>query len=131
MNASTPQIPQPPPRLAQLRCVNHGDREAAARCPGCQRYYCRECVSPFDHRLLCAQCIREAAREETPEPKRRLYFPAAPFQLVAGLVLLWIIFYAAGSALLSIPTSFQRKYNALSERYYDSGEGAWDVEGEP
>lgn len=106
MNPATPETPPARP-LLQQRCYHHGDREAAARCSGCGRFYCRECVSPFDHRLLCAGCIRAAA-EGPPLPARPRRVLATPvFQALVGLLVLWMVFYITGSILLNIPNTFQ------------------------
>ena len=43
--------------LRQQRCVLHPEREAVARCPECGRFFCRECVTEHEGRLLCAACI--------------------------------------------------------------------------
>ncbi len=49
--------------LSGKRCFNHAGREAAARCPGCRRFYCRECVTEHDGRVLCAECLRRRAHD--------------------------------------------------------------------
>jgi len=87
-----------PPVLEQ-RCWNHEDREAVCRCPQCGRSYCRECVTEHQSRLLCAACLRAAARES--RPARRIFRRFLPAGMaLAGLVLAWFVFYGAGEALL-------------------------------
>jgi hypothetical protein len=91
--------------LAHQRCFNHSGREAAARCLGCQQYFCRECVTEHEDRVLCAVCLQKLARP--PLTRHRAFLGAARFvQCLGGLVLLWFFFYLAGEALLSIPSSF-------------------------
>jgi hypothetical protein len=106
MNA--PPIPLPPGGLGQLharRCVRHPTREAAARCPGCGEFFCRECVVEHDGKLLCSTCIarRVAAtgrRAERLAAVRR--FASAG----GGVLALWIVFYWVGALLLKIPPDF-------------------------
>jgi hypothetical protein len=43
------------------QCVRHPGRPAVARCLGCQRSYCRECVVEHGGRRLCAECLRGEA----------------------------------------------------------------------
>jgi hypothetical protein len=80
-------------------------REAVARCPGCQHYFCRECVSEHDDQVLCAACLQRRAR--VPLLKRRgfAYFMRAVLCIV-GLLVAWIFFFVLGESLLSMPDSF-------------------------
>jgi len=43
--------------LTHQRCHHHQFREAAARCPECGRYFCRECITEHADRVLCASCL--------------------------------------------------------------------------
>jgi hypothetical protein len=90
--------------IAQERCFNHGSREAVARCPKCERYFCRECVSEHEGRVICAFCLKRLS----PEPVSR--YPLAGLvraaQILMGALLLWSAFYLLGRALLSLPASF-------------------------
>jgi hypothetical protein len=91
--------------LAEQRCFNHAGREAVARCPECTQFYCRECITEHDDRVLCAACLRKLAR--VPLFRRRGFartFRTA--QVMVGLMAAWLFFYLIGSALLSIPASF-------------------------
>jgi hypothetical protein len=91
--------------LADQRCFNHAQREAVARCPACTQFFCRECITEHDDRVLCAACLRKLAR--VPLLKRRGFarvFRGA--QVMLGLLAAWLFFYLIGSALLSIPASF-------------------------
>ena len=91
--------------LVHQRCLHHGNREAVARCPECKRFYCRECVSEHDNRILCAGCLR------------RLLEPAAPRRghldgicrlgmSAIGFALIWFFFFLIGRGLIAIPSSF-------------------------
>ena len=81
------------------RCWNHEAREAACRCPACGRSYCRECVSEHDGRLLCAACLSALTvrRVEETGGLRRL---APPAMIAAGILLAWLIYWAAGVGLI-------------------------------
>ena len=83
------------------RCWNHEAREAVCRCPECGRSFCRECVTEHDARLLCVSCLAAAARVEKARVSglRRL-LPAG--MLLAGLLLAWFVFFAAGESLILI-----------------------------
>ncbi len=91
--------------LASQRCLLHPRREAIARCPECRRSYCRECVTEHDGRLLCAACLRRATQTAIPK-LHRLAWLAAPFHLVTGLVVAWVLFYLLGLALLRTPSEW-------------------------
>jgi hypothetical protein len=40
--------------ITQQRCLNHMLREAVARCPECSRFFCRECITEHEDKVLCA-----------------------------------------------------------------------------
>jgi uncharacterized paraquat-inducible protein A len=52
--------------MAKLCCVNHPSREASARCPECKRYFCRECTTEHDSRILCASCLNRLTNKSGP-----------------------------------------------------------------
>lgn len=91
--------------LTRQRCFHHASREAVARCPECGNTFCRECVTEHDGRVICAVCLGRLA-ETRHEPRRRLAELLRPAQVVAGLLLLWLLFFAAGRALVAIPSPF-------------------------
>jgi hypothetical protein len=91
--------------LSQQRCFNHSQREAVARCLGCRQFFCRECVTEHDDRVLCAACLEKLARP--PLTRSRAFAGAARVAVCLGsLLLLWFCFYLAGEWLISIPASF-------------------------
>lgn len=94
--------------LAQQRCFHHALREAVARCPECRRYYCRECITEHEERLICSSCLRLlAAPPERPGWRLRLgWMAAALVPGLLGIIAAWFFFYAIGAMLLSVPTSF-------------------------
>jgi hypothetical protein len=91
--------------LSAQRCAQHADREAAAKCPGCGHFFCRECVVEHGGRLLCSACLKKASSVVAARhPGWRRAIP----MLVAGLgvVLLWGVFYLLGNTLVKIPPEF-------------------------
>lgn len=113
--------------LTHTKCFNHDQREAVARCPSCRRHFCRECVTEHEHRLLCAACLKAALAEPAERPARIVPFRAF-FQFVAALTVLWLVFFAAGQALLLLPSKFHDSIDGVLDDAApaapNSGEGA-------
>ena len=93
------------PSLVHQRCFHHSLREAVARCPECRQFYCRECITEHDDRVICATCLRKltAAAQERRSP---LAWTLPVLQLGLGLGILWFFFYCFGATLLSIPSTY-------------------------
>ena len=92
--------------LVHQRCFHHLSREAAARCPACSRFFCRECVTEHRGKVICAGClakITESAAETRRFPWSRLWVWG---RAAAGFLLLWFLFYFFGRILLAIPAEF-------------------------
>ncbi len=85
--------------LLHHRCWNHETREAVCRCPQCGRSYCRECVTEYEARLLCASCLRALERRGTTRGRSRM---GTALLALAGIVLAWFLFFAAGEALILV-----------------------------
>jgi hypothetical protein len=95
--------------LARQRCFIHSWREAAVRCPSCQRFYCRECATEHDGRLLCAQClaaITSAAAAGADQRRPLLAIMGWSLAATAGLLFTWLVFYYLGAALARAPFNF-------------------------
>lgn len=92
--------------LTTQRCANHPHREAAARCPECGRFFCRECVVEHESRVLCASCLAAVLQPPRKGGLRVLGFLGRAARVVAGFLVLWFFFYYLGRILLAIPTSF-------------------------
>lgn len=91
--------------LTSQRCFNHPQREAAAICPECGRYFCRECVTEHDDRVLCASCLRAFKVDKA--KGRSIIAPALRLtQSALGILIAWLFFYYMAEALLSTPDSF-------------------------
>ncbi|MBL9189332.1 MAG: hypothetical protein JNK23_17750 [Opitutaceae bacterium] len=103
MNA--PLIPGAAPVAAGLhtrRCARHPGREAAARCPACTEFFCRECIVEHGGRLLCSACL---ARRAVAAEQRRSRFRGLRrgVRTGAGVIALWLVFYWVGALLLKVP----------------------------
>lgn len=91
--------------LALQRCFNHASREAVARCPECKQFFCRECITEHDDRVLCSVCLKKSVRKPLAQRfKLTTLFRAAQFAF--GIVLAWYFFFLVGEGLLKIPASF-------------------------
>ena len=91
--------------LVSQRCFNHALREAAARCPSCGRFFCRECVTEHEGRVLCAACVRTGSTE-TKAASATLAGVGRVLQAVAGFLIACLFFFCLGLILLSIDSSF-------------------------
>ena len=89
--------------LLNQRCFNHVNREAAARCPSCQRFYCRECVTEHEGRMMCANCV---SRLKAPQARARSGGALWAIFSVGGVLLAWLIFYYLGMGLARIPSTY-------------------------
>ncbi|MBT8331222.1 MAG: rhomboid family protein [Deltaproteobacteria bacterium] len=91
--------------LLHQRCFNHLLREAVARCPLCQRYFCRECVTEHEDKVLCAACLRADADTDRSD-QGQLGGLVQMMHFLLGATLLWVFFYYLGQILLSLPSAF-------------------------
>jgi hypothetical protein len=85
--------------LALQRCLNHATRMAAARCPSCRSYYCRECVTEHDGRVICQRCLAALTQGAT-SPSSGLALRS--ISAFAGLGLSWLCFYGIGQLLVRL-----------------------------
>lgn len=93
------------PSLAHQRCFNHAQREAVARCPECKQFFCRECITEHEDRVVCAACLRRLMhRSATPISAFAWLFHFA--QCVLGILIVWYFFFLIGDSLLKLPDSF-------------------------
>jgi hypothetical protein len=98
--------------LTLQRCLHHADREAVARCPECGRFFCRECITEHDERIICASCLAKLSRV-TVEPRRRTWWVGGILPVgraAVGAVAAWFFFYLLGHFLLTIPTKFHTDF---------------------
>jgi hypothetical protein len=93
------------PNLAYQRCFNHAAREAVARCPGCKQFFCRECITEHDDRVLCAGCLKKLAA--VPLTKRPAFVGVIRIaQCALGILIAWFFFFLIGESLVRLPDSF-------------------------
>jgi len=90
--------------LAARRCLVHPDREAAARCPSCHQYYCRECVVEHESRFLCAACLQKSITAGTKRSAFRFDW-LSPLRLLLGFTGAYLSFYVIERILLLIPVN--------------------------
>lgn len=98
--------------VARLRCFNHGNREAVARCPVCARTFCRECVTEHEDRIICAQCLAALGRRGSGKRARTALIFQGVLSL-ASFIFLWAFFYYLGRFLLSVPSTFHEPFQHL------------------
>jgi hypothetical protein len=95
-------VTTPAPAVHLRRCARHGEREAAARCPSCGEFFCRECIVEHEGRLLCAACLARL-RNQAPEGPRSGPALGRIATLGAGCLVLWLAFSLLGALLIRIP----------------------------
>jgi len=91
--------------LVHRRCLNHAEREAVARCPECHGYFCRECISEHDERMLCSACLIKLAARAHPG-RRNFGGLFLALQGAAALAAIWFFFFLVSRAMLAVPASF-------------------------
>ncbi len=120
--------------LTRQRCWVHLEREAAARCPSCARFYCRECVTEHAGRVICAACLRDllaaaaAKRRRTGAGARRvLAVFTRGAQLAFSVTLTWFFFHLLGHWLLAGTAQFHEA-TLWKEQLFGEGGGADDTD---
>lgn len=91
--------------LSQQRCRNHPDREAVLRCGECRNFFCRECGTEHDGRMLCASCIQSLVKAES-KATRAPWGLTALLLSAANFLLIWVLFYICARVLAAVPSSF-------------------------
>lgn len=90
--------------LAQ-RCLHHPPREAVARCLECTQFFCRECITEHDDRVICSSCLRKLTAR--PDAQRRSFAPIARIAaLLSGAIVAWVFFFVIGRLVVNVPTDF-------------------------
>ncbi|MEM7602236.1 MAG: rhomboid family protein [Verrucomicrobiota bacterium] len=88
-------------------CVIHADRVSAARCPSCHQFYCSECITEHEGKMICAGCLDQLDASSSEAQKKPARVPgAAVLQIVAAAVVVWILFYFFAQTLGDIPDEF-------------------------
>ncbi|HWB59983.1 MAG TPA: rhomboid family protein [Chthoniobacteraceae bacterium] len=94
-----------PSTLAAQRCHFHIGREAVARCPECKRFFCRECITEHDDRLICASCLQKLAVKKS-GVRGKFGAVGGVFLCVLGILVAWVFFYSMGQLVLMLPSNF-------------------------
>lgn len=89
----------------QEHCLNHQIREAVARCPECEHFFCRECITEHDDRVICAACLKRVI-QKLEIKHERFAGVVRIFQCMFGVLIAWVFFFVLGRLLLTIPDSF-------------------------
>lgn len=91
--------------LTAQRCLHHPAREAVARCPECSQFYCRECITEHDDRVVCSACLKRIAAKKS--ERRRNFAPVWRTAAATGGVLVaWLFFFIVGRLLVNAPAAF-------------------------
>ncbi len=98
--------------ISHLRCFNHSEREAVARCPECGRTFCRECIVEHEERVVCAQCLVKLGRVPGKSGARAAMVLRGAVSLLS-FMFVWAVFYYLGKVLLAIPSSFHEPFQQL------------------
>ncbi len=91
--------------IIHRKCHNHENREAVAQCPECEKFFCRECITEYDDRILCTRCLDKiihASKIKTSRLSTLFRSTGALF----GILILWLAFYYLGRIIVSIPADF-------------------------
>ncbi len=99
---------EPISKLRDARCHNHAGREAAARCPQCSRFFCRECITEHKGKMLCKECLSSMEhRKGDAEKWMRLTVHSLMLILFfTGFLMSWAFFFWTGRLLAAIPHKF-------------------------
>ena len=92
-------------QIAEKKCLLHPEREAAAVCLECGEFFCRECITEHEGRVMCSRCLSEI---ESGEKRKKARFKKLRkgLQLAAGLIIIWAVFFHLGKAVVETPASF-------------------------
>lgn len=88
--------------LIDQRCLNHPSREAVVRCPGCRGFFCRECVTEHEGRMICTACAAPRTIDASRASSTLVWIVTG----AAGFLLAWVIFYYLGAIFARIPSDF-------------------------
>lgn len=93
--------------VKDIHCFLHPEREAVAICLSCGQYFCRECVTEHQGKVLCKACLSRQGHKSKKRKKLPLFFRAF-IAMIVGLILCYILFYSLGYTLSIIPDTFHQ-----------------------
>ena len=85
------------------RCARHADREAAARCPGCQGFFWPRMRGRIRWTAALRPRLAREARAGAGRTGAGRMGMRRALSLAAGIMALWIAFYAVGEMLVKAP----------------------------
>ncbi len=92
--------------LGDTTCSIHAERQSAARCPSCRKFYCRECITEHEGRLTCSTCLAVAQTPELPVERDRRIQLMPIVQVIVAVLVCWLVLYLTGRTLGDIPDEF-------------------------
>jgi hypothetical protein len=92
--------------IVNQHCHIHPHREAVVRCPECRYFYCRECVTEHEDRMLCSNCLAHLAGMRRRPERTWVQGLLLAGEGALGFLVLWYAFYLMGLTLLKIPSAF-------------------------
>lgn len=95
--------------ILKKRCYNHSEREAVGLCRECGSFYCRECITEHDDRLICSDCLKKTRRSVLTKNKYSGKFIFG-LQCVTGFFVSWIFFYYSGKMVIFISDLFAKEF---------------------
>jgi len=90
------------------RCSNHPSREAVARCPICQKFYCRECITEHDGKMLCKYCLESKIESQKNDKKSSLFLKQVIIVIlfISSFALSWFLFAMLGKIIMLFPQKY-------------------------
>ena len=79
--------------LGDTSCVTHADRLSVARCPSCRQFYCSECITEHEGRMICAACLELKSVKPVRVEKVRSFPLAAILQCLVATAVILLVFY--------------------------------------
>lgn len=113
--------------LKAKRCFNHSVREAVAKCLDCGNFFCRECITEHNTKLVCCNCLGKTTQEA--KAGNTLLSTLTMVGLsVLGLIVLWMFFLFIATRLLNVESdSFEQSLHKHAPKYL-AGIGSGNVE---
>lgn len=90
----------------KIKCFNHFERESVAICVMCKNSFCRECVSFYEEKMACSNCIKSKVNNKN----EKFYNKVSIITIFVLLLFLssgLVFFYFLGSLLARIPAEFK------------------------
>ncbi len=86
-------------------CTIHPERSSSAQCSSCRRFFCPECITEHEGKLICAECLSALSKPAVEKTRTRIPW-AAMIQFMVALILAWMLFFFFAQTLGDIPDDF-------------------------